>query len=320
MQGRSPKAESPSEVPSSLRQRAAQVRRFNRFYTRQIGLLRRGFLGTPLSLTQARVLYELAQTDGLTASELASRSGLDQGHLSRILAGFARSRFVERSRSKEDRRERPLRLTRAGRAEFKVLDERQEREVEAILRRQTPAQQRRLLDSMRAIEELLGDHESDAAVVIREPRPGDYGWVVSRHGALYAEEYGWNEAFEGFVAKIVGEIIASAESQRSRGWIAEMGGENAGCVFVVPHSPQVAQLRLLLVDSVARGRGLGTRLVEECIRFSRQAGYRRLMLWTNSVLEDAARIYRRTGFKIVTKKKHHSFGKDLVGETWELKL
>src|SRR5262249_8891139 len=179
---------------------------------------------------------------------------------------------------------------------------------------------KQLLDSMRTIQELLGNHEHDDGVVIREPRPGDYGWVVSRHGALYAEEYGWDRRFEGFVAKIVGEIIESAEPQKTKGWIAEMGGENAGCVFVVSRSPQVAQLRLLLVDSFARGRGLGMRLVEECIRSSRQAGYRRLMLWTNSVLEDAARIYRRAGFKIVARKKHHSFGKDLIGETWELKL
>jgi len=163
----------------------------------------------------------------------------------------------------------------------------------------------------------MGEHPQDATVVIREPRPGDYGWVVSRHGALYAEEYGWDKTFEGFVARIVGEVM---ESPESKGWIAEIAGENAGCVFVVRRSRRVAQLRLLLVDSFARGRGLGTRLVEECIRFVRQAGYRKLVLWTNSILEDAARIYRQAGFRIVAKEKHHSFGKDLVGETWELKL
>jgi len=173
---------------------------------------------------------------------------------------------------------------------------------------------------MRTIQELLGDHQPDGAVVIREPRPGDYGWIVSRHGALYAEEYGWDQTFEGFVAGIVAEITEFADSRKSRGWIAEIGGENAGCVFVVPRSKHVAQLRLLLVDGFARGKGLGTRLVEECIRFSRQAGYRQLVFWTNSVLEDAARIYRRAGFKIVARKKHHSFGKNLVGETWQLKL
>lgn len=302
---------------SSLQARAALVRRFNRFYTRQIGLLRRGFLGTSLSLTQARILYELAQAEDTTASELASRIGLDQGHLSRVLSDFARRGFLERSRSKVDRRQRPLRLTGTGRKEFALLNERQEREVEAILRKQTPAEQKRLLGSMRTIEELLGDQQPDVGVVIREPRPGDYGWVVSRHGALYAEEYGWDKTFEGFVAKIVGEIVESSEA---RGWIAEVGSENAGCVFVVPRSRRVVQLRLLLVDAFARGKGLGTRLVEECIRFSRQAGYHKLVLWTNSVLEDAARIYRRAGFRMVAKKKHHSFGKDLAGETWERKL
>lgn len=306
-----------SAAESSLHTRAAQVRRFNRFYTQQIGLLRRGFLGTSLSLTQARVLYELAQAESVTASELASRSGLDQGYLSRILSGFAHRGFLDRSRSTVDRRQRPLRLTRAGRREFAILNERQEQEVEAALRKRTPAQQKRLLDSMRTIEELLGDGPPDASVVIREPRPGDYGWVVSRHGALYAEEYGWDRTFEGLVAGIVSEIMESAEA---RGWIAEIAGENAGCVFVVPRSRYVAQLRLLLVDSFARGRGLGTRLVEECIRFSRQARYRKLVLWTNSVLKDAARIYGRAGFKITGKKSHHSFGKTLVGQTWELKL
>lgn len=317
MQGENRRTSGKQEAQSSLHARAAQVRRFNRFYTRQIGVLRRGFLGTSLSLTQARILYELAQTDDLTASELASRTGLDQGYLSRILSGFARKGFLDRCRSKVDRRQLPLRLTRVGRREFAVLNERQEREVEAILRRRTPAQQKRLLDSMRSIEELLGDHQPDDAVVIREPHAGDYGWVVSRHGVVYAEEYGWDKSFEGLVARIVSEIM---ESPKARGWIAEIGGENAACVFVVPRSRHVAQLRLLLVDSFARGRGLGTRLVEECIRFSRQAGCRKLILWTNSVLEDAARIYRRTGFKMTAKKKHHSFGKDLVGQTWELKL
>jgi len=201
-----------------------------------------------------------------------------------------------------------------------VLDERQEREVEAALSRQSPVRQKRLLDAMHTIQELLGDHQPDGAVVIREPRPGDYGWVVSRHGALYAEEYGWDQTFEGFVAGIVAEIVELAVSRKSRGWIAEIAGENAGCVFLVPRSEHVVQLRLLLVDSFARGRGLGMRLVEECIRFSRQAGYRKLMLWTNSVLDGAAQIYRRAGFKKVARKKHYSFGKNLVGETWQLKL
>ena len=310
------KTETPT-IESSLHARTAAMRRFNRFYTRQIGLLRRGFLGTTLSLTEARVLYELAQTDGVTASELASRTGLDQGYVSRILSSFAHKGFLERSRSTVDGRQRPLRLTRAGRREFAVLNERQEREVESILSKRTPEGQKRLLDSMRTIEELLGEAQPDAAVVIREPRPGDYGWVVSRHGALYAEEYGWDKTFEGLVARIVGEIM---ESPKARGWIAEIGGENAGCVFMVPRSRRVSQLRLLLVDSFARGKGLGTRLVEECARFSRQSGYRKVILWTNSVLEDAARIYRRAGFRVTSKKKHHSFGKDLVAETWELEL
>jgi len=320
MQDKSASGAVKTEPGTFLKDRAAQVRRFNRFYTRQIGLLRRGFLGTNLSLSEARVLYEIAQADGITARELAAHSGLDQGYLSRVLSDFRRRGLLECLPSREDRRQRPLRLTRAGKREFKVLDERQEREVEATLNKLGPAQQKRLLEAMRTIERMLGDRPRDNTIVLREPRAGDYGWVVSRHGALYAEEYGWDQTFEAFVAKTVAEILDLSNVDRARGWIAEKAGENAGCVWVAPHSDKVAQLRLFLVEPFARRQGLGSRLVAECIQFARRAGYRKMFLWTNSVLVDATRIYRRAGFQLARERKHHSFGKELIGQNWELRL
>jgi DNA-binding MarR family transcriptional regulator/GNAT superfamily N-acetyltransferase len=303
-----------------LQDRAATLRGFNRFYTRHLGVLARGFLGTRFSLTEARILYELAQADGETASRLGSRLGLDPGYLSRIVSRFEKDRLLERPRSLRDRRQRPLRLTARGRREARVLDHRSQRQALRSLGALPPAKQVELVRAMHAVQGLLGPRPTERLFVLRDPRPGDFGWVVQRHGALYAEEYGWDETFEGLVAGIVADMLKPHDRAGERGWIAERDGENVGCIFLVRRSKQVGQLRLLLVEPSARGHGIGRRLVAECIREARQAGYRKMMLWTNDVLKEAAHLYRDAGFKVVAEERHHSFGHELVGQTWELDL
>lgn len=305
---------------TSLHDRAAALRAFNRFYTRHLGVLQRGFLGTRFSLTEARILYELAHAEGETASRLAGRIGLDTGYLSRILAGFERERLLERPRSSADRRQRPLRLTAGGRRAAAVLDGRSQGQAVQTLRALSPARQADLIRAMQTVQGLFGPRPPERVFVLRDPRPGDFGWVVQRHGALYAEEYGWDQTFEALVAEIVAGLLEPHDRAGERGWIAERDGENVGCVFVVRRSRQVAQLRLLLVEPTARGHGLGRRLVDECIRFARQQRYRKMVLWTNSVLKEAAHLYREAGFRVVAEGKHRSFGHDLVGQTWELDL
>ncbi len=298
------------------------MRRFSRFYTRQVGLLRDGYLESPFSLTEARVLYELANREHAVAAELTKELGLDAGYLSRILAAFRRRGLIERRASAADARRSELRLTKRGRTVFASLDSRSRDDIGTQLARLAVADQERLVGAMGTVERLLG--EPQAAVsgpyVLRAPRSGDYGWVVQRHGALYAEEYGWNEEFEGLVAGIIGKFIEHQDPKRERGWIAERDGENVGCVFVVKQSATVAKLRLLLVEPKVRGLGIGRQLVEECVTFSRAAGYKTLRLWTNSVLRAARHLYEEAGFELVAEERHHSFGKDLVGETWELKV
>jgi DNA-binding MarR family transcriptional regulator/GNAT superfamily N-acetyltransferase len=303
-----------------LHDRAATLRAFNRFYTRHLGILQRGFLGTRFSLTEARILYELAHAEGETASRLAARIGLDHGYLSRLLARFERERLLERPRSAADRRQRPLRLTAAGRRAAAVLDGRSQRQAADTLRALPPARQVDLIRAMQSVQALLGPRPPDRVFVLRDPRPGDFGWVVQRHGALYAEEYGWDQTFEALVAEIVAGLLKPHDRAGERGWIAERDGENVGCVFVVRRSRHVAQLRLLLVEPAARGHGLGRRLVAECIRFAREQRYRKIVLWTNSVLKEAAHLYREAGFRVVAEDPHRSFGHDLVGQTWELDL
>jgi DNA-binding MarR family transcriptional regulator/N-acetylglutamate synthase-like GNAT family acetyltransferase len=302
--------------------RVGDVRRFSRFYTRQLGLLRDGYLETPFSLTEARVLYELANREHAVAAVLTKDLDLDAGYLSRILTAFRRRGLVEKRPSLEDARRRELRLTKRGRSVFASLDLRSRDDVGAQLARLAVADQERLVGAMATVERLLGEPQAatGGSYVLRAPRSGDYGWVVQRHGALYAEEYGWNEEFEGLVAGIVGKFVAPLDPARERCWIAERDGENVGCVFVVKHSARVAKLRLLLVEPKARGLGIGKQLVDECITFTRAAGYKTLRLWTNSVLRTARHIYEEAGFELVAEDSHHSFGKDLVGETWELKL
>ena len=306
---------------ADLEQRITAVRRFNRFYTRQIGLLREGYLESPFSLTQVRVLYELAHREDPTASKLARDLELDAGYLSRILGGFERRGLVDKRRSEADGRQALLRLTERGWEAFAPLDRRSHDDIGALLNRMPEAEQERAVEAMVTIERLLGaEPEPRVPYVLRPPRPGDLGWVVQRHGALYAREYGWDETFEALVAEIVARFVRTYDPKRERCWIAEKDAQNVGSVLCVQKSPTVAQLRLLLVEPEARGLGIGKRLVDECIRFARAVGYRKVMLWTNDVLVAARRMYERAGFRLVEEEQHHSFGHDLVGQNWELKL
>jgi DNA-binding MarR family transcriptional regulator/N-acetylglutamate synthase-like GNAT family acetyltransferase len=298
------------------------VRRFNRFYTRQIGVLNEGLLDSPFTLAEARILYELAHRDRPTAAALARDLGLDAGYLSRVLAGLRRRGLVAGAAAKADRRQSLLWLTRKGRRAFGRLDQRSRAQVGGVLGGLDPGAQGRLLAAMASVEAVLGggaaaDREP---YLIRPHQPGDLGWVVHRHGVLYAREYGWDERFEALVARVVAEFVERYDPKRDRCWIAERAGEVVGSVFLVRHTRTTAKLRLLLVEPSARGLGIGTRLVGECVRFARQAGYRKITLWTNSVLHAARRIYEQAGFTLVKKEPHSLFGEDLVGETWELGL
>ncbi|HXL52876.1 MAG TPA: helix-turn-helix domain-containing GNAT family N-acetyltransferase [Gemmatimonadales bacterium] len=304
-----------------LEQRVEAARRFNRFYTRTIGVLREGAYKSPFSLTEVRVLYELAHRDQPTATALGRDLGLDAGYLSRILRGFERRGLVLKTRSTADGRQSHLALTAQGRKVFAPLNARSHDEVAALLGGLSSAAQGRLVGAMQTIERLLGDREEPhAPYVLRSPQPGDLGWVVHRHGAVYAQEYGYDAQFEALVAGIVAQFVQRLDPKRERCWIAEQRGEVVGSVFLVARSKSVAQLRLLLVEPNARGSGLGTRLVSECVRFARQTVYRKVMLWTQSELRAARRLYEAAGFRMVRKEKNHSFGKDLVSETWELDL
>ena len=300
--------------------RPDQVRAFNRFYTKQIGLLRDGYLKTPFSLTQARVLYELGSHPGIRWSELFEELALDAGYLSRLVKNFEARGLIRREVSGEDRRVSHLSLTAKGRAEFQKLNSRSQAEIEAMLAKLSGPQQQRLVASMNSIRQLLEPQKEDEPIEIRAHRPGDIGWVIARHGELYTQEYNWDSTFEGLVAEIAGNFLKDFDPEREHCWIAERSGDRVGCVFLVKKSKSVAKLRLLLVDPAARGSGLGTRLVDECVNFARRAGYRKLILWTNDILHAARRIYERCGFVLVKEEKHHSFGHDLVGQFWELKL
>jgi len=306
---------------SDFNQRVAAVRRFNRFYTRQSGLLQESYLKSQFSLSQVRVLYELAHRERPTATELGRELGLDPGYLSRILRLFEKRGFLKRTPSHADGRQSHLFLTARGQAAFAPLNTRSRDEIGSMLHTLSAPEQARLVESMHAIEGILGaPSERRVPYLLRPHRPGDMGWVVSRHGALYAQEYGWDETFEALVAGIVKKFIEHYDPRKERCWIAEKDGEPVGSVFVVKQSATVAKLRLMLVEPKARGLGIGARLVEECVRFAGQAGYRKITLWTNSVLRAARRIYKEAGFRLVHEERHRSFGHDLVGETWDLKL
>ena len=306
---------------SASAEHIAVVREFNRFYTSRIGVLDEGYLRSPFSLTEVRVLYELAHRRSASATELVRELGLDAGYLSRILRGFSRRGIVTRARAREDGRRSILRLTERGKATVAPLEARARKEIGAMLTGLPAVEQDRLVVSMRAVERALRPGPRPASqVALRSHRPGDMGWVVERHGALYWSEYGWDESFEALVADIVAKFINRLDPKHERCWIAEVDGERVGCVFCVKKSKTVAKLRLLLVEPRARGLGVGSRLVEECVRFARAAGYRELVLWTNDVLVAARRIYERAGFELVESERHTSFGKKLVGQNWRLRL
>ena len=301
--------------------RVDAVRRFNRLYTRRIGALRPGLLDSPFSLAEARLLYELAHRERPAAAELARDLGLDAGYLSRLLRGLERRRLISRERSKSDARQSLLSLTAAGRRTFATLDTRSSAEVRAMLGKLSDAGQRRLVEAMRDVERLLGAApEPKVPYLLRPHRPGDMGWVVHRHAALYAQEYGWDERFEALVAKIVAKFIDGFDPKRERCWIAERDGAIVGSAFLVKKSPTIAQLRMLYVEPDARGLGIGKRLVDECERFARDKGYKKIVLWTNSILHAARHIYEAAGYRLVAEEPHDSFGHRLVGQTWELKL
>jgi DNA-binding MarR family transcriptional regulator/N-acetylglutamate synthase-like GNAT family acetyltransferase len=297
------------------------VRAFNRFYTQRIGVLQRGLLHSPYSLTEVRVLYELANGTNLTASELQSRLRLDPGYLSRIVRSFERAGLLLRERSQKDGRQSLLRLTTRGRKVFSALNARQSSEVGNMLRLVPESARERLIASMRTIQKVLDDEDAGSGKVsLRTHGPGDMGWVMSRHGALYDAEYGWDQRFEALVGEIVVNFIRDFDAERERCWIAEIDGERVGSIFLVKDTAAVAKLRLLLVEPNARGHGVGKLLVNECIDFASKAGYRKLTLWTNSVLDAARHIYEVVGFRLVKEEKHISFGHKLTGQYWELAL
>jgi DNA-binding MarR family transcriptional regulator/GNAT superfamily N-acetyltransferase len=306
---------------SELAQRVDTVRRFNRFYTRRIGVLRDGLLGSPYSLAEARLLYELAQRDRPTAAELGRELNLDQGYLSRLVRGLERGGLVARTRSAADGRRNHLALTAKGRRAFATLNTRSSEEVAGMLEALPDAAQRGLVAALATVEAVLGaGPQARVPYLVRPHRPGDIGWVIGRHGALYAEEYGWDETFEAFVAEIAARFVRHFDPKRERCWIAEREGRNVGAVFLVRKSATVAQLRMLIVEPEARGLGIGKRLVDECERFAQQAGYRKIVLWTNRGLDAARHIYEGAGYRLVREEPHRRFGRDLVGQYWERRL
>lgn len=308
-------------MTEQLDRRIDAIRRFNRFYTHQIGLLNEGLLKSPYSLTEARILYELANREGLTASDLVRDLALDPGYLSRILGKFEKAGLLARSVSGGDRRQSLLALTDAGHAAFGALDRKTHADVARLLSDLNPVDAGRLVAAMATIEAILApDRETAPPFVLRPHRPGDMGWITYRHAVLYAEEYGWDERFESLVADITAKFIDHFDPARERCWIAEQNGEIVGSVFLVKQSDVVAKLRLLYVEPKARGLGLGRALVAECLRFARTRNYRKVTLWTNDILHAARHLYEREGFRLIETEAHHSFGQDLVGQYWELGL
>jgi DNA-binding MarR family transcriptional regulator/GNAT superfamily N-acetyltransferase len=311
-------------VTTAFRSSVADVRRFNRFYTRQIGVLQEGLLSSPFSLTEVRLMYEIAHRKNLTAVELCRELGLDAGYMSRILKAFERRGLVKRKRSGKDGRRSLLALTAQGWKTFRPLDARSNRQVATMLERLSNPRRKLLVEAMHTIESTVNpqsQRDDTASYVLRPHRPGDMGWVVHRHGALYWKEYGYDERFEAVVAKIVGQFVERFDPRREHCWMAEKDGEIVGSVFLVAKSKTVAKLRLLLVEPSARGFGIGRRLVAECIQFAREAGYRKMMLWTQSELGAARHLYQEAGFTLSARQRHRSWGrKNLVSETWALKL
>ncbi len=306
----------------ALERDVAAVRRFNRFYTQKIGVLHEGFLNSRFTLAEGRVLYELAHRDRPTATEIGRELGLDAGYLSRILAGFEKKRLLKRTPSPEDGRRYHLTLTEKGRSAFAPLDEGSRSEVAALLQPMPEARRHQVVAAMDTIAgSLAAQHDAEApSVTLRQPLPGDLAWVVNRQARLYTEEYAWNAEFETFAMEIVVAFAKNFDPARERCWIAECVGKPVGAIFLVKESDAIAKLRLLHVEASARGLGLGRKLVQECIVQARSFGYRKLVLWTNDILHAARKIYVEAGFTLVKEEKHHSFGKDLTGQYWELIL
>ena len=303
-----------------LTERIAAVRRFNRFYTQRIGLLQEGVYKSEFSLTQARVLYEIIRRDQpITAAEIAKELGLDAGYLSRILRGFEVRGYIVRQTSDRDGRQSLLSATPRGRESFAPVEAQTIEDVTALLRDREDGAQTRLCEAMQTIESVLGP-EPRVSFILRDPKPGDMGWVISSHGIVYSREYGWNDQLEAVTAEIVVAFMRKRDERRERCWIAERGDRNVGCVLLVAESDEVARLRLLLVEPEARGLGLGARLIDECVRFAREARYRKITLWTHGVLIGARRLYERAGFRLVASTTHDDFGPMLVSETWDLDL
>ena len=304
------------------------VRRFNRFYTRAIGALHEGWLDSPFSLTEARVLYELAHRENPTATIVGNAIDLDAGYLSRILRSFEKRGLVRKSPSPADGRQSLLALTEKGVKAFAPLDQQTAAQVGGMLKKLSETARGQLVTAMHAIENVLGATEAAGGplntmkvpYLLRPHQLGDMGWIVHRQGVLYGQEYGFDERYEALVAEIVAKFIQNYDPRRERCWIAERDGQIAGSVFLVAESKSTAKLRLLYVEPSARGLGIGSRLVDECVRFARQAGYKKIVLWTQTELLPARHIYKKAGFRVVAKKPHHSFGKDLVAETWQLSL
>jgi DNA-binding MarR family transcriptional regulator/GNAT superfamily N-acetyltransferase len=314
-----------SSVPEATIQapedRVAAVRRFSRYYTNVLGLLQEGLLGTEFSLTEARVIFELAAAGTADAASLRRRLDIDPGYISRILARLSNAGLISRQRDPEDGRRQLIELTAQGQAAFATLNDRSDHQVRDLLTALPEPAQRRLTGAMAAIEEILSGpagRRKPAAYLLRSPGPGDLGWMVKAHGELYAQEYGWDITFEALVARIVADYAGNQDPRRDAAWIAEVDGQPMGCVLCVRKDDDTAQLRILLVDPAARGLGIGARLVEECLAFARRAGYKRIVLWTNDVLTAARRIYQAAGFRLTGEEPHHSFGHDLVSQTWQL--
>jgi DNA-binding MarR family transcriptional regulator/GNAT superfamily N-acetyltransferase len=310
-----------TQTTDDLEARIAAVRRFSRFYTRELGLLREGLVGAGYSLTEGRVLYELAHRDKVTASELAAALDMDHGYLSRILRRFGDDGLLKKVRAPNDARQSLITITAKGRKAFAPLNKGSHDQVAEWLGRLSEAEQARVVGAMAAVESLLSHKDTRPdPILLRPHRPGDMGWVTSAHGAIYANEYGWDITFEAMVAKIVAEFIENFDAKRECCWIAEMDGVPVGSSFVVNKGDGIAKLRLVIVDAKARGLGVGKRLVEECMRFAKSAGYKSMTLWTQDNLTAARGIYQRAGFKLVGSEANHSFGVDLVSETWEREL
>jgi DNA-binding MarR family transcriptional regulator/GNAT superfamily N-acetyltransferase len=308
-------------APAVDADRVAALRAFTRSYTTLLGVLDEGLLHSPYSVTEARVIFELAQRELTHVADLRRDLGIDAGYMSRITARLEADGLVRRERALTDGRRQVLRLTEQGRAVFDMLDARAAEQATQLLAGMPDPVQRRVVAAMDTIRAAFADQAtSPSTVVLRAPAPGDLGWVVARHGAQYAAEYGWDDTFEGLVARIVGDFAADHDPRREAVWVAEIDGEPVGCVFCVAADETTAQLRLLLVEPTARGRGVGRRLVDQCVRFARRAGYRSIVLWTNDVLVSARRIYEAAGFTLVDEEPHHSFGHDLVGQHWSLEL